>query len=785
MPGSPKKNDVVGSSLNAPQREAVEHVDGPILVLAGAGSGKTRVLTTRIVHLVKQHQVRPGRVLAVTFTNKAADETKSRLAATLGNAVDRLTLGTFHSVALRFLRRHPTVLGYRNDFVIYDDQDTTRAIKSIVKECDIDDRRFPANFFRSAIDRLKNDYITPEQYSSSTGDYAEKLIAEVYDRYQRTLLRSNAMDFGDLLLNVVKLLEQDESIRRGYRDRYQYLLVDEFQDTNKVQYLFLRLLAEPQRNLFVVGDDDQSIYSFRGAAIENILGFERDFPEAVVVKLEQNYRSTGTILDAAHAVIEKNTGRKPKKLWTAAGAGDPIHTFVGADEEEEAEFVVSEVLQQKNEHGVSLKDIAVFYRTNAQSRALEESLLDAGVPYRVYGGMRFYERKEVKDILAYLRLLVNPDDDQALLRCVNTPPRGVGAQSLNRVAQIAQVEGCSFWVAANRVADSGKAIKKFVDLIVKFRRSAESDPLSTLVRKVIRESGYVQRLEASKDPTAESRLENLRELEAAALSAELMSASCLDNLKRFLDRVVLTTSDEVVEEHGEEQAAAGETPMLSLMSLHLAKGLEFPVVFVTGLEEGLLPHHRSLPDPVALEEERRLCYVGITRAKERLYLTRARRRGFFSAGGGPETSFFREASRFAFDIPPTLLEHRNTGFLSEFDWEEDEELDLEDSESDWELEYEEERSEESPNAEHAPVQAAWQVADEIVAAQAQAGALLKGEELEIGLNVCHPSFGLGVVKEIEGEITGDPKRFRVIVDFDAFDQTKRLVFKYARLRGLK
>lgn len=650
------------SNLNPQQQKAVEHHTGPIVVLAGAGSGKTRVLTRRIVNLVINHRVDPRSILAVTFTNKATEEMQSRLKALLGNDAAHLWVSTFHSTSLRILRRNAVHLGYKNDFAIYDDDDSKSVIKSLIKELKIDEKKYPPGFFMRAIDQAKNNYQFPDQFSKKKG-YDESLIAEVYERYQRELMQANAMDFGDLLMNLLRLLREFPRVAEAYQHSFQFILVDEFQDTNQVQYAILRILAAAHRNLFVVGDDDQSIYAFRGATIENILNFEKDFPEAITVKLEQNYRSTNNILSAAHSIIEKNSQRKAKQLWSESDKGQEIVTYLAADEQDEAYFVAKEIQSQKAA-GRLYKDIAIFYRTNAQSRSIEDILIQLGIPYRIFGALKFYDRKEIKDVLGYLRLLLNEADVQAFSRIINTPPRGIGAQTLLALNSHAQGRSITLVEAAREMAHRSKGIAEFVKLHESLLAALETQPLSVVVEKLIEDSGYRARLAEMKDATALSRIENLKELVALTRSIELASETPRETLRAFLDKISLTSGGELpVEESKDAQGSKAAPDFVSLMTLHLAKGLEFPVVFLTGLEEGLLPHYRAMMDPRDVEEERRLCYVGITRAMEELYLTRSRKRGMFSAGDSG-MGLFRDPSRFAFDLPKPLLKQKGPDFLS-------------------------------------------------------------------------------------------------------------------------
>ena len=643
------------SDLNPPQREAAEHFEGPILVLAGAGSGKTRVLTRRVAHLVLNKGIAPQSILAVTFTNKATQEMKERLHALLGQRADELVVGTFHSIALRMLRRHANHLGYTNDFIVYDDDDSKGVLKGILKELSIDEKRFPPKLFSRVIDQAKNAFILPDTFKGSGNtEYERGLQSQVYSEYQRAIFRANAMDFGDLLVNVVRLLEKPELLAL-YQRHVQFVLVDEYQDTNEVQYRFIRLISAPRNNLLVVGDDDQSIYAFRGATIRNILEFERDFKDAKVVTLDQNYRSTGNILRAAHGVIEKNKGRKDKKLWTEEGEGEPVRTYVADSETEEALFIANEI-GSRIKKGFTYNDVAIFYRTNAQSRAIEEALIQRKIPYRIFGGLKFYERKEIKDIIGYLRLLVSDADNQSFLRIINTPPRGVGPQTVQAVEEFAKRDSVSLFQGAAALIASApggriKGVEDFIALIGELTKIARTRPLNELIEEVITRTEYAKKLETSRDPNAQSRIENLKELQSLARTMEDSSLQPFENVKAFLDRVSLTAGADAATSGSETAESVGA---VSLMTLHLAKGLEFALVFLTGMEEGLIPHYRSIEDAQAIEEERRLCYVGITRARKNLFITRAERRGMFSSGQGFGVSgMFRDPSRFAYDIPRT------------------------------------------------------------------------------------------------------------------------------------
>ncbi len=797
--------------LNPPQLEAVRHFEGPILVLAGAGSGKTRVLTRRVATLVLEQGIAPQHILAVTFTNKATEEMRERLQKLLGARAEELWVATFHSAALRMLRRHAQYLGYTNDFVVYDEHDSKNTLKAIIKEAGIDEKRYPVQYFSRMIDQAKNAYISADAFQGN-GRFKHECIMqqEVYQAYQHALHKSNAMDFGDLLVNAVRLLEMPQLLEL-YRSQVQFILVDEYQDTNAVQYRFVRLMAAPRNNLLVVGDDDQSIYAFRGATIRNILEFEKDYTNTKVVKLEQNYRSTANILKASHAVIEKNKGRKSKKLWTTAPEGAPIWTYVAGDESDEASFVVREISSRARQ-GTNYKDIAIFYRTNAQSRALEEALVAQKIPYRIFGGLKFYDRKEIKDILAYLRLLVNESDDQAFMRTINTPPRGIGAQKLLLVGARAKKDGTALLsAAASLVAESDgpKEIEAYVALIAGLKEDSRKLALHDLLNAVIDRTEYAVKLEKLKDPASQSRIENLRELVALAQTLQTPAVEPFENLRQFLDRVALTAgSDGPVE----QEAVAGEGKAqgtVSLMTLHLAKGLEFPLVFLTGAEEGLMPHYRSIEDPKAIEEERRLCYVGMTRAMRMLFLTRAVKRGMFSASDGFGLSgLYRDPSRFAFDIPPETLKHLSDEFtegraaVPNLD---DDDIEFDDGES---SKFRSKASS-APKTEHyrGPgagmprrssissgsfgISRADAIGAQGTTKKANTIPLPPGAtpaqsaDLNPGTTVLHSVFGEGVVEKLQISEPEDPSSLEVFVQFKNFEGSKKLVLKYAKLWVVK
>ena len=642
--------------LNPSQREAVAATEGPVLVVAGAGSGKTRVLTHRVAHLIRDLGVSPYSILAITFTNKAANEMKERVARLVGGVSRGMWVSTFHSACVRILRRDASVLGYKSQFTIYDDLDSRRLVEWCVRDLDMDPKRFPPKGIRAAISNAKNELVDFESFSNQgTGPYHEKVF-EVYRLYQRRLLEASAMDFDDLLMVTVELFGAFPKVLEHYQDRFRYILVDEYQDTNRAQYRLVQLLAGKHRNLCVVGDSDQSIYAFRGADIRNILEFERDYPDARVVILDRNYRSTQTILDAANSVIGNNSGRKPKHLWTDVGTGDPVTVYRAEDEHDEAAFI-AEHLGALEDDGMRLADAAVFYRTHAQSRVLEEVLVRYGVPYQVIGGPKFYDRREVKDVMAYLKAIVNPADTVAMKRIVNVPKRGIGDTTIGHVDRIAEAEGIGFYEALTRAssnprltARAANSIAEFVAVMNLLVGAAAEGPRAAL-QSVLDDTGYLKDLEREGTIESLSRAENLRELLSVATEFEESGPLAdlgedrwdeIDGMRRlelFLETTALVSDVDAMQESG----------AVTLMTLHNAKGLEFPAVFIAGLEEGVFPHMRSLGDPAQLEEERRLAYVGITRAKRRLYLTHATTRNLFGATN------YNSPSRFFNEIPEALM----------------------------------------------------------------------------------------------------------------------------------
>ncbi|MGW7419984.1 DNA helicase PcrA [Streptomyces sp. NPDC054813] len=664
--------------LNENQRAAVVHAGAPLLIVAGAGSGKTRVLTHRIAHLLGARNVHPGQILAITFTNKAAGEMKERVEHLVGPRANAMWVMTFHSACVRILRRESKKLGFTSAFSIYDAADSKRLMALVCRDLDLDPKRFPPKSFSAKISNLKNELIDEEDFAAQASDGFEKTLAQAYAMYQSRLREANALDFDDLIMTTVNLLRAFPDVAEHYRRRFRHVLVDEYQDTNHAQYALVRELVGtgaheedvppgeqdlPPAELCVVGDADQSIYAFRGATIRNILQFEEDYPNATTILLEQNYRSTQTILSAANAVIERNESRRPKNLWTNAGAGAQITGYVADTEHDEAQFVAEEIDRLTDAGEAKAGDVAVFYRTNAQSRVFEEIFIRVGLPYKVVGGVRFYERKEVRDVLAYLRVLANPEDSVPLRRILNVPKRGIGDRAEAMIDALAQREKISFPQALRRVdeaygmaARSTNAVKRFNTLMEDLRTVVESGAgPATVLEAILERTGYLAELQASTDPQDETRIENLQELASVALEFEQESGAeeASGGLSAFLERVALVADSDQIPDEDEDGSG-----VITLMTLHTAKGLEFPVVFLTGMEDGVFPHMRALGQTKELEEERRLAYVGITRARERLYLTRSAMR---SAWGQPS---YNPPSRFLEEIPAGYLEWKRTGAMA-------------------------------------------------------------------------------------------------------------------------
>ncbi|MGP4095629.1 DNA helicase PcrA [Nonomuraea sp. KM90] len=738
--------------LNPQQREAVIHHGSPLLIVAGAGSGKTRVLTHRIAYLLAEREVHPGEILAITFTNKAAKEMKERIDKLVGPRSKAMWVMTFHSACMRILRREAKRLGFPSSFSIYDQADSQRLMAMVCREMELDPKRYPPRSFSAQVSNFKNELIDYETAIDRAGSHLEKTLAQAYKAYQLKLTEAGAMDFDDIIMNTVTLFQLFPDVAEHYRMRFRHVLVDEYQDTNHAQYILIReLVGHPElrtndgelvrsgadmSELCVVGDADQSIYAFRGATIRNILEFERDYPDARTILLEQNYRSTQNILAAANAVIARNESRKPKNLWSDQGDGPLIVGYVADNEHDEAMFVAQEVDRLSDEEDVKPSDVAVFYRTNAASRVFEEIFIRTGLPYKVVGGVRFYERKEVKDLLAYLRVLANPADVVSMRRILNVPKRGIGDRAEAMIEALSSREGITFWDALRRADEaygmatrSLNAVREFVAMIDELIAKAEGVPPSTLAEEILVATGYRAELEASEDPQDESRLENLNEL--VSVASEFEEANPEGTLVEFLEQVSLVADADQIPD------AEGGQGVVTLMTLHTAKGLEFPVVFLTAMEDGVFPHIRSLGEPKELEEERRLAYVGITRAQQRLYLTRAAVR---SSWGAPS---FNPASRFVNEVPGQLI-----------DWRTDPEK------SAWSA-----ATRREPAARQAPV--------------AKSAGGRKVPSLTPGDRVTHDAFGLGTVVSVDGVA----EKTKVKIDFGSGGE-KTLLLAYAPLEKL-
>ena len=725
--------------LNPAQYEAVTHGEGPLLVVAGAGSGKTRVLTHRIAHLIEEHRVSPFEILAITFTNKAAGEMKERIGKLVGPVAQKMWISTFHSACVRILRRDAQRLGYPSTFTIYDQADAVRLTGYVIRDLNIDPKRFPPRSVHAAISAAKNEGLDAADYTDRASVIHERKIADVFTEYQARLLKAGAMDFDDLLGVTVDLFRREPEVLAHYQRRFGNVLVDEYQDTNPVQNDLVMLLGEEHRNVCVVGDLDQSIYAFRGADMRNLLEFESTFPDATVVVLEQNYRSTQTILDAANAVIANNASRKPKDLWTEAGAGAKIVKFQGEDEGDEAQWVAHQISSLHEGGDLRWSDLAVFYRTNAQSRVIEEQFLRSGIPYRVVGGTRFYDRREIKDALAYLKAVVNPTDEVSVKRVLNVPKRGVGDQTVGRLDAYARSHDLTFmdalrrWDDAEVSARSARGIESFISLVDALATEVDDGP-APLLERIVERTGYAAELEAERSIEAEGRLENLAELVGMAREFETVD--------EFLEQVSLVADTDQLPDTDDPSDTG-----VVLMTLHAAKGLEFPVVFMVGMEESVFPHMRSLTEPAELEEERRLCYVGIPRARERLFLSLAWCRTLHGS------TQYNPPSRFLDEIPAELVEeaaasrtrqsrssHRSGGWES----------------TSW-----------APRGRERQVDRAMRPAP-----PEQSGAHQLG--IRVGDDVTHTKWGEGVVLHIEGQ----GEKTEAVVRFPTVGE-KRLLLSWA------
>ena len=634
------------TGLNKEQQQAVQHTEGPLLILAGAGSGKTKVLTVRIAHLLAQG-VNPYEILAITFTNKAAKEMKSRVEGLVGDVANRIWLSTFHSFCAKFLRFElDNFLGYNSNFTIYDTSDSQAVIKAALKALNLDDKYYPVGAMIGAISDAKNKLLFASDFRKQARDFYQQKVADVYEYYERELRKNNALDFDDLLLVAVKLLQSNEAVLDKYSKRFRYVMIDEYQDTNHAQYLLAKLLASHWKNIAVVGDADQSIYAWRGADIQNILDFEKDYPNCTSIKLEQNYRSTKIILDAANAVIENNEGRPKKNLWTDKTEGTKIQHFTAQSEHEEAAFIGDTIAKKHDIHGVPYGDMAILYRTNAQSRVLEEALIKRALPYTMVGGTKFYDRKEIKDVLAYLRVLYNPFDDLSLLRIINVPKRSIGATTVAKLQDYARANGTSLFMTLTQLhlvdtikGKTKEKLEEFGILIFTLVAEMEDKTVLDILESILDRTGYLAQLEDSTDPQDQARAENIGEL--LSVAKDFQDTNPTGTVEDFLEQVALVNDVDSFEQ---------EESKVTLMTLHAAKGLEFPIVFLGGLEEGLFPHSRTLMNPEEIEEERRLAYVGITRAEKELYISNATTRTVF----GRTSSYL--PSRFIDEIPEELVD---------------------------------------------------------------------------------------------------------------------------------
>jgi DNA helicase-2/ATP-dependent DNA helicase PcrA len=742
--------DPLLEGLNPQQSAAVTHAGGPLLVVAGAGSGKTRVLTRRIAYLMARRNVAPYEILAITFTNKAAGEMKERVGELVGSVAKSMWVSTFHSACVRILRQEANRLGYSNTFSIYDSADSQRLITIVAKELNLDPKRYPARAFQSVISNAKNELLSPQDYLKAASNQFEQVVADVYTIYQGRLMRANAMDFDDLILKTVEVLQRYPEAKARFRSRFRHVLVDEYQDTNHAQYILVKELVGTElegtapAELCVVGDADQSIYGFRGATIRNILQFELDYPNATTVLLEQNYRSTQNILNAANAVITKNESRKEKNLWSDAGAGSPLTGYVAESEHDEANFIADEIRSLQRDGNSTPGETAIFYRTNAQSRVLEEVFMRMALPYKVVGGLRFYERREVKDLLAYLRVLANCEDEISLRRIINIPKRGIGDTSLDYVDQFANSYGISFWqglLRCNEItsvpARAAQAITEFTSMISALSVLVEAKVKpSVIVEAALEQSGLLKELADSTDPQDEVRVENLKELVAVSMEYEERSFEELGedeeiSLAGFLEKVSLVAdADEIPE--GEDHGG-----VVTMMTLHTAKGLEFPTVFLTGMEDGIFPHSRTFDDKNEIEEERRLAYVGLTRARERLYISRAEYR---STWGAPN---YNPPSRFLDEIPEDVIVWRNQSSDSLIS----------------------SMTKKSRAATAPPPRAT--------------GKKSMAMELAVGERVSHDTFGLGTVVAVAGA----GEKAEATINFGQYGE-KRLLLRYAPVEKL-
>lgn len=756
-----KKGEVMSiyDTLNEQQKEAVFHTEGPLLILAGAGSGKTRVLTHRIAYLIEERGVNPWNILAITFTNKAAGEMRERVDRLVGFGAESIWVSTFHSTCVRILRRYIDRIGFDTNFTIYDSDDQKSLMRDVCRVLDVDTKKYKERMFLSAISAAKDEMITPDEYElNAAGDFGKQKIAQIYREYERQLHANNALDFDDLLLKTVQLFQTQPDVLESYQERFRYIMVDEYQDTNTVQFKFVSLLAAKYQNLCVVGDDDQSIYKFRGANIRNILNFEQEFQNARVIKLEQNYRSTQNILNAANAVIQNNRGRKDKTLWTDNGDGEKVHLRQFDTAYDEAEFVADDI--RKNiENGGTYQDYAILYRTNAQSRMFEEKFVACNIPYKIVGGVNFYARREIKDLLCYLKTIDNGRDDLAVRRIINVPKRGIGLTTITRIQESAAAREIGFYEALlgldliPGVARAASKLDSFVALIEYFKRRSDEVSITDLMNEIIEKTGYIENLEAEDKEDAQARIENIEELvsKIAAYEEQCAAEQVKPSLSQFLEEVALVADIDSLEENPD---------YVVLMTLHSAKGLEFPHVYLVGMEDGLFPSYMTITsdNDEDLEEERRLCYVGITRAEQELTMTCARKR--MTRG---ETHYNR-MSRFLQEIPKELMENGSLPFDKEMQKEREQELI---------------RQNAYTQAKQAFRQKPFQNYGIQKGAKAFAVSKEKGLDYQVGDRVRHIKFGEGTVK---GILEGG-RDFEVTVEFDTAG-VKKMFATFAKLKKI-
>ncbi len=748
--------------LNDKQYEAVINYEGPCLVIAGAGSGKTKVLTHKIAYLIQEKNIKPWNILAITFTNKAANEMKQRVETLIGEIANDMWIGTFHAICVRILRRYIDRIGFEKSFVIFDTSDQRTLIKNCLKELDIDDKMFTDRIVQYEISNAKNDMLEPETYAAKAiGDFRKEKIAQIYELYQKRLKENNAIDFDDIINFSIKIITENPDILEYYSEKFRYILVDEYQDTNKAQFTLISLLAARYGNITVVGDNDQGIYSFRGADISNILNFEKDFPGTKIIKLEQNYRCTGNILNAANSVIKNNEVKYEKKLWTENEIGKLPYLHTAEDEYDEARFIVEQINHLKIEEYYKYSDFSILYRMNTQSRAIEEILVREGIPYKIIGGLKFYERKEIKDIIAYLRLIHNTNDNLSLIRVINEPKRGIGKTSIEKVQKISEQNGISMYEVIKHAEEYGlnKVFlnsREFIQTIEELRKEKENINISELIKQTLNKTGYTKALETENTVEAENRIENLEEFLTVAIEYEEQVAE--NDLGDFLEGIILTSDIDNLEE---------EQDMVTLMTLHSAKGLEFPVVFLVGMEEGIFPGYKSISEPKELEEERRLCYVGITRAKNYLYLTCAKRRTIFGS------TSCNPVSRFIGEIPDEYIEGRQ---------EKDENI-FNDTKYEWTYQESKIVKYKNQNLRNTTKEETKKKEYPFKSVETFLNNISKKEENQINLSqykagqkVYHKKFGEGTINYVEKEGTD----LKVDITFDKVGH-KRLMAKFAGL----